>query len=174
MTNTSPYAVPIKSTDIIHPVIKKFIDSGFKHMKWTDIPGNKVWLTENTASKLVWYEENIVIEEYYLLPNKFTPMHSHPFDNHIIFLGGDMIAWRELPDGSIRKVVMPDSQIGVLSSCCPRGCGHAFETGPRGSSIYNIQIWPHEIEDIASAIVNYYGDSMGPVHESMIRKVADK
>jgi hypothetical protein len=152
----------------IHPIIKKWIDNNFPTMSWDKIPNNKIWLTDCTTSRLVWIEENITIEQYHFFPNTKVPMHSHPFDNHIVFLGGDFTAYREMPNGSIRTVVMQDWQINKLSTVCPQGCKHGFDVGPRGASMYNIQIDNENSNDRVSAVVKYIGSDMGPIHRSLM------
>lgn len=76
-------------------IIQEFIDGGYRHQ--LDITGNRIFLTESTTSTLVFHKKNIVIEFYLFHPFTDTPMHSHPFDNRVIFLGGDLIGHMQAP-----------------------------------------------------------------------------
>lgn len=149
-------------------IIQGFIDSGCKHM--ANLPNNRVYCTENTASVIVWAEGNVVIEYYLLFPNKETPMHTHPFDNQTIHLWGDIVFRARLPNQSVpEEYVATDSlRGGYLTPLFPMGGAHGFIVGPRGGAFYNIQIWPTNVTTPISASIEYYGTPMGPVHASVI------
>lgn len=159
-------------------IIQEFIDSGYKHM--SDIPNNQVFYTDNSASTLAWVENNVVIEYYFLFPNLETPMHSHPFDNKMIFISGDLTAYRKTPSelnvegflpDTIYTRTFKDSDTNYLSSTMPIGFEHGFTVGPRGSVIYNIQIWPENVTNPLSAAIEYFGASMGPRHENLVKEI---
>lgn len=159
-------------------IIQEFIDSGYKHM--ANIPNNKVFLTDNSCSTIVWFEENVVIEYYFLFANLETPFHSHPFNNKMIFISGDLTAYRKtpnvitsgnwMPDTTYTKV-FTDKDINYVSSNMPAGFEHGFTVGPRGAVIYNIQIWPESVKNPLSAAVEYFGTKMGPIHEKLIKDI---
>jgi hypothetical protein len=151
-------------------IIQEFIDSGYRHM--LDIPNNKVWVTESTTSTLVFHKKNVVIEFYFFHPSMETPMHSHPFHNKIIFLGGDLIGHKQNPNDPLSKtsVALGDSHKIKLGPMMPAGILHGFTTGPIGGNLYNIQIWEHDIEYPVSAGVEYQGISLGPVHQKLINE----
>ena len=150
-------------------IILSFIEN--KYVPMYNIENNKIFVTDNTASTLVWVENNVVIEHYFLFPNKITPMHSHPFKNLIIFLGGSMITRRQisLHSNEFEEYVLDETKIGNLSSICEPGFKHGFTVGPSGASIFNIQIWNDNVVDPKSAAMHYNGDSMGPEHLKLIK-----
>jgi hypothetical protein len=145
-------------------IVQKFIKSGYQHQH--NIPGNQVFFTDSTASTIVYVEENVVIEYYLLFPNVNVPMHSHPFGNQTIFLGGQLAASRELADGRIVTKHFIDEHAHYLGTVMPAGLRHGFITGERGCTLYNIQIWDQREGDALSAAIEYLGPSMGPIHES--------
>jgi hypothetical protein len=149
-------------------IIQKFIDSGYQHMN--NIPNNRIFVTDSSTSTLAWVEDNVVIEYYMLHPNKVIPMHSHPFRNQLIFLGGDMVVRRQnnIDSEDFTASPLTDRNIGKLSSVCPANYKHGFRVGPRGAWIYNIQIWENEVKDPLSAALVYTGTPMGPEHEKLI------
>ena len=147
-------------------LIKKFMDSSYPSMK--NIPGNKLFYTDNSASTLVWVEDNIVIEHYFLFPNLTTPLHSHPFSNQIIYISGDLTAYRRTED-SFRVKEFTESDIHCLSSILPIGKEHGFRVGANGAIIYNIQIWPDSVDKPVSAAVEYLGKTMGSIHNDLIK-----
>jgi hypothetical protein len=157
-------------------IIQEFIDSGFKHMN--NIPNNKVFLTDNSCSTLAWVEDNVVIEYYFLFPNLETPMHSHPFNNKMIYISGDLTAYRKTPNvitsgdwmpDTVYTKVFTDADANFVSSNMPIGFEHGFIVGERGSVIYNIQIWPESVANPLSAAVEYEGTLMGPIHEQLVK-----
>jgi hypothetical protein len=160
-------------------IIQNFIDTGYKHM--ANIPNNKVFLTDNSCSTLVWVEDTVVIEYYFLFPNLETPLHSHPFNNKMIFISGELTAYRKtpniitvegnwLPDMTYTKT-FTDLDANYLSSNMPIGFEHGFTVGDKGAVIYNIQVWPESVKNPLSAAVEYFGTSMGPIHEKLISEI---
>jgi len=159
-------------------IIQEFIASGYKHM--ANIPNNKVFLTDNSCSTLAWVEDNVVIEYYFLFPNLETPMHSHPFNNQMIFINGDLTAYRKTPNTITEGNWMPDTTYtkvftdkdsNYVSSNMPIGFEHGFKVGEKGAVIYNIQVWPEAVKNPLSAAVEYFGTSMGPIHDKLVSEI---
>jgi hypothetical protein len=150
--------------------VLQFVHTGCKHM--TDIPGNQVFLTDVSASTLVWHQGSVVIELYFMYPNLVTGMHSHPFDNQVIHLHGQMYGHRrdpqtlEIVEGQLFEKLGGPPIIGSVVSA---GVEHGFRTGPRGAVIYNVQIWPDHVTDPLSAALHFHGPALGPVHSETIR-----
>lgn len=150
-------------------IVEKFIQGKYAHQH--DIPGNRVFFTDSTSSTIVWAEDNVVIEYYLLFPNVNVPMHSHPFANQMIFLGGDLVASRELPSGKIVSKTFTDADTHYLGTIMPTGLRHGFITGDRGCALYNIQIWDDTRTTALSAAIEYLGPSMGPIHEQAMKQL---
>jgi len=152
-------------------IVQSFIDSGYKHME--NIPNNRIFYTDNSCSTLAWVEDNVVIEYYLLFPNLETPMHSHPFDNQMIFIEGDLTAYRQeagKPDTRL-TITFAERLRNHVSKIMPIGGEHGFTVGERGAIIYNIQIWPESVKNPLSAAIEYFGTSMGPRHEKLVTKL---
>lgn len=148
-------------------IVQSFVDNNFQHMK--DIPNNRVFYTDNTASTLAWVENNVVIEYYFLFPNKSTPMHSHPFANQIVFIGGDLVAKLKFtPTSDEITIKLTNDDIGQIRSVTPINTLHGFDVGPAGAIIYNIQRWPDTVTNPSSAAMIYDGESMGPLHNNLM------
>lgn len=152
-------------------IVQSFIDSGYKHME--NIPNNRVFYTDNSCSTLVWVEDNVVIEYYLLFPNLETPMHNHPFDNQMIYISGDLTAYRQEANKPETRFTVTFSERlqNHLSKIMPAGGEHGFTVGERGAVIYNIQIWPDTVTNPLSAAIEYAGTSMGPRHESLVKSL---
>lgn len=152
-------------------IVQSFIDSGYKHME--NIPNNRVFYTDNSCSTLAWVENNVVIEYYLLFPNLETPMHKHPFQNQMIYISGDLTAYRQEADKpeTRRTIEFNESLQNHLSMIMPIGGEHGFTVGERGAIIYNIQIWPDSVENPLSAAIEYIGPVMGPSHRELIDKL---
>ena len=151
-------------------IVKAFIQSGYKHME--NIPNNQVFYTDNSCSTLAWVEDNIVIEYYLLFPNLETPLHRHPFENQMIYISGDLTAYRQEADKPETRftVKFKDEMKNHLSKIMPIGGEHGFTVGERGAVIYNIQIWPDTVTTPLSAAIEYFGTSMGLRHENLVEK----
>jgi len=154
-------------------VVDFFISNGCRHM--TNIPGNQVFLTDVSASTLVWHEGPVVIELYLMYPNLTTGLHSHPFDNQVIYLHGQMYGHRKDPDtgavieGELFEKLGGPPRLGPL---LPAGTPHGFRAGPRGAVVYNVQIWPESVRDPLSAALNIHGNfSLGPIHTEFLRSL---
>lgn len=152
-------------------IVQSFIASGYKHME--NIPNNRVFYTDNSCSTLAWVENNVVIEYYLLFPNLETPMHSHPFENQMIYISGDLTAYRQ-------EAGKPESRLTVtfskrlqnhLSQIMPIGSEHGFTVGDKGAIIYNIQIWSETVKNPLSAAIEYFGNSMGPRHKELVNSL---
>jgi len=156
-------------------IVQSFIDNGYKHME--NIPNNRVFYTDNSCSTLAWVEDNVVIEYYLLFPNLETPMHNHPFDNQMIYISGDLTAYRQemnKPETRLTITFPKQKSKGLkkhLNKIMPVGCEHGFTVGPRGAIIYNIQIWPETVKNPLSAAIEYFGNSMVPRHEELINSL---
>jgi hypothetical protein len=147
-------------------IVSSFQESGYRPMH--DIPGNKIFVTDMSASTLVWAEDNVIIEHYFLYPNTKVPLHHHPFDNQMIFVSGSMVAYRTFESGEIDPVRLSEEKDrDRVSGAIPAGKSHGFKVGPNGAIIYNIQIWPNSVTNPISAAIEYIGPGMGPIHEEL-------
>jgi hypothetical protein len=152
----------------LHPALTKFRGIKYRHM--LNIPGNRVFVTDQTCSTLVWYEGNVVIEYYMIFPNVETPLHHHPFDNQIIFLNGELTGIRRDPEtGIITETTAYDRDSNTVGSMCPAGHEHAFKSGPMGATFYNFQFWPEDVPNPLSAAIQWNGPPMGPVHDQAMK-----
>ena len=153
-------------------IINDFINNGYKPMD--NIPGNRIFYTDNTASTLVWAEGQVVIEHYFLFPNTVTPVHGHPFGNQLVYIQGDLTCTREKHDVEVKRKVFTDSDKHILTAYMPdasEGWTHGFIGGPRGAIFYNMQIWPDIVTNPVSAAIEYtVGDLMGPVHQALVNE----
>lgn len=150
-----------------YEIVTSFIHNGFIPMKGLT---TTVFHTDNSASTLVWVENNVVIEHYYLFPLKITPLHSHPFENQIIFMGGDLFGKVKIFDESpVKDVIFTQDMIGKLhEKILKPGMQHGFETGKAGAIIYNIQYWSFNVEEYLSATLHYKGEPMGIIHKQQL------
>lgn len=145
-------------------IINKFIQNNYKPMQ--NIPNNRVFYTEVSASTLVWVEDRVVIEHYFLFPNLETHLHYHPFENQMIYIFGDITAYRKMDSEYVKKFTPEDAH--KATSIMPIGYGHGFTVGESGAIVYNIQIWPDIVTNPLSAAVEYFGETLGPKHIALI------
>lgn len=147
-------------------IVAAFQESGYKNMH--GIPGNRIFVTDMSASTLVWAEDNVIIEHYFLFPDTEVPLHYHLFDNQMIFISGSMVAYRGSESNKIDSFNLSyEKNKDHISSIIPAGKSHGFKVGPDGAIIYNIQIWPSSVANPISAAIEYIGPGMGPIHEEL-------
>jgi hypothetical protein len=145
-------------------IISKFRARNYVPMP--NIPGNRIFVTDCTASTLVWAEANVIIEHYMLFPNAVVPLHSHPFINRLIYMSGDYTGYYLDPvTGSKFEKTFTARDRHRISREEPIGQLHGSKTGARGAHVYNIQIWPSTVTDPLSATLAYLGPSIGPLHD---------
>jgi hypothetical protein len=157
-------------TQPLNPIVESFINNGCRHM--TDIPGNQVFLTDKSASTLVYHEKNVVIEHYLFFPNSEFTLHSHPFDNQVLYLYGQIYGRRRYPGTSEIEETGYYEKLGGPPKIWPitlMGVEHGFTSGPMGAVLYNVQIWPDHVTDPLSAAINFFGPNLGPIHGETIR-----
>jgi hypothetical protein len=163
------YQLFTNSTRTPEEIITSFKESGYKHMH--DIPGNRVFQTDSTSSTLVWVEGRVVIEYYIMHPNGEVPMHWHPFNNQMIFLNGQLTAVKKHPDTEkILQRTFTTNDCHFQGPVLQTGNSHGFTTGPQGATLYNIQIWSENVSNPLSASIEYLGQSIGPIHEQMMKE----
>lgn len=144
-------------------IISKF--RARRYVPMPDIPGNRIFITDHSASTLVWAEDNVVIEHYMLFPNIEVPLHSHPFINRLLYFSGDYTAYIVNNTGMRFEKTFVDTDKHFIMPEEPMGQLHGSKTGPRGATMYNIQIWPKTVTNPLSASLEYFGPSIGPVHD---------
>lgn len=147
-------------------IAQEFKDSGYKHRQ--NIHGNRVFVTDSTVSTLALVSGNIVIEYYMLLPNVVVPMHYHPFNNQMIFISGELTAYRQMADGITSNKQFSDSDANYVGSILPKGEKHGFKVGGKGCIMYNIQIWDEGNNSPLSAALRYTGEPMGEKHRTQL------
>ena len=145
-------------------IISKFRARRYAPMP--NIPGNRIFLTDISASTLVWVEDNVVIEHYFLFPNTVAPLHSHPFINRLIYMSGDYTGYFLNPNTGLNiEKLYNESDRHVIGMPEPIGQLHGSKIGPRGAIIYNVQTWPESVSNPLSASLEYLGPSIGPIHD---------
>ena len=164
-------------------VVYNFIANGYKHQ--SNIPGNKVYLTDITTSTLVYHKNNIVIEYYLMHPNSNISMpaiHGHPFGNQAVIVEGDLAAYIQSPDGEIYCRLFGNMQKNNTADYFNYGIygiptkphfppyNHGFVAGERGAIMYVIQIWDTDVINPKSASVIYEGQPLGSMHKDQLLK----
>lgn len=135
------------------------------------IPGNRIFVTDSSASTLVWVEENVVIEHYMLFPNTEVPLHSHPFINRLIYMSGDYTGYFVNPVTGLNvEKVFTSADRQVIAGEEPIGQLHGSKVGPNGATVYNVQVWPKNVTNPLSASLEYLGQSIGPIHDRELSK----
>lgn len=149
-------------------IVKEFIDEGLPQD--ANIPNNRIFVTDITASTLARVRKNVVIEHYFMFPNIMdAAMHTHPFANQVLFVCGDLTGYQTVGDRVI-ELNLSDQHQGFLSPVSLPPYKHGFKTGDKGAIMYNIQIWNCDVVNPTSASVIYDGHPLGPMHATFLTK----
>jgi mannose-6-phosphate isomerase-like protein (cupin superfamily) len=120
-----------------------------------------VFHTDVSSSTLVWDEGPFLVEMYLMKPNSKVVQHSHPFDNVVIFLNGELKGTRQ---GGIDKPSwLTGKNAEQIGFELPANYWHEFEVGPNGCVFFNVSKW-HDVEQKTSATIKYTGKPLGPIH----------
>lgn len=125
---------------------------------------NRVLVTDVSTSILVWSEAEFLVEMYLMHPGTHVNPHSHPFENIVLFINGSMSGRRE---GSQQYLTVETSN--TIGTPLAPNLWHEFNVGPKGAVFYNISKWENP-QDKDSAILKYSGQSLGPLHEALLKQ----
>ena len=129
------------------------------------VPDNvQVFPTDVSYSVCVFRHDVYQVEMYIAKPEFMGSKHSHPFEQQIIFLGGDM--WGNRENGRLQH--LGDNDKNKVGDVLPSNTWHQVGSGMNGFVFFNCQKWP-SVEMMTSAVVEYNGDSLGPLHNKIIR-----
>lgn len=146
------------------------------------VPENaRVYPTDVSYSCCVFRQDVYQVELYLAKPNFTSTKHYHPFEQQIIFLGGHMWGKRgnavsESPIVHLGKPLssemsseMPSADSNKISGLLPTIHWHEVSAGEQGFIFFNCQKWQSK-DLMDSAVVSYNGDSLGELHDKIIRK----
>jgi hypothetical protein len=129
------------------------------------VPDNvQVFPTDVSYSVCVFRQDVYQVEMYIAKPDFMSSKHSHPFEQQIIFLGGDM--WGNRQNGKLQH--LSDKDKFKKGDILPPDCWHQVGSGMNGFVFFNCQKWP-SVQHMTSAVVEYNGDELGPLHNKIIR-----
>ena len=142
----------------------------YKQNNYPQLPPKipQVYQTDVSLSVCVFRHGPFQVEFYIAKPGFTSSKHYHPFEQVIIFMGGsgkgrrglnlneETVWWYMNPPetGKISEVLMPNQWHQICSL-------------EHGLYFYNCQLWP-EKTNLTSAVVEYNGDSLGPIHNQII------
>ena len=129
------------------------------------VPDNvQVFPTDVSYSVCVFRHDVYQVELYIAKPEFMSSKHSHPFEQQIIFLGGDM--WGNRQNGKLEH--LGDSDKNKVGNILPPNHWHQVGSGMQGFVFFNCQKWPNK-QLMTSAVVEYGGESLGPLHKQIIK-----
>lgn len=145
--------------------VKWYIENGYPRNPPTP---NETYFTDVGTSVIIFRHDHYQAEFYIGSPHFNTSKHFHPFEQTIMTVGGngegrrgtninDDTKWTQITDKAHNRVgrFLPPHQWHQLSS---------FD---RGLYFFNFQRWPDKSK-MSSAIIGYYGESLGPVHDDLM------
>lgn len=129
------------------------------------VPDNvQVYPTDVSYSVCVFRRDVYQVEMYIAKPEFMSSKHGHPFEQQIIFLGGDM--WGNRQNGNLAHLT--DKDKGKVGDVLPTNHWHQVGSGSQGFVFFNCQKWP-SIELMTSAVVEYIGEPLGDLHKTIIK-----
>lgn len=143
------------------------------------VPENaRVYPTDVSYSCCVFRQDVYQVEIYLAKPNFSSSKHTHPFEQLIIFLGGHLSGANQNsqtigslgePITSASSSTIPHKQFGRVSSILTPGNWHSISGHDQGFIFFNLQRWS-DAKQMTSAVVEYNGDSLGTIHDSIKTK----
>ena len=126
-----------------------------------------VYPTDVTYSVCVFKQDVYQVELYLARPYCFSSRHSHPFEQQLIYIGGDITGRRGVGDQEGPISVMSGSETdGTVGGILHPGHWHEVGSGEHGFAFFNCQKWPNK-EMMTSAVVEYKGPSVGEMHDKI-------
>lgn len=144
----------------------------------------QIHCSEYSFNFTVFRQGQYQVELYLIRPNTVTPPHHHSFDQQTIFLAGELWGTRQGLGGSVGhsghpdrrhqhnlNLAHPDSM--TIGAPLLQDQWHKLHAGAQGAAILVAEYWP-EGSDPSSAIIEWYGESLGPEHDQRLknRKIA--
>ena len=127
----------------------------------------KIYQTDVSLSVCVFKHQQYQVEFYIARPNFISSKHYHTFEQMIVLMGGTGRGRRgNSLDEESDWVELNTSCIGRPGTLLKPDQWHQIESYGYGLYFYNCQKWPKD-KSISSAVVEYYGDSLGPLHDQI-------
>lgn len=132
----------------------------------------EVYFTDVGTSVIIFRHDVYQAEFYIGGANFLTEKHNHPFEQKIMFVGGNGKGRRgskleEEPTWSSMTPFMFSSTILFQEQW------HQLQSFDKGLYFFNFQKWP-SVELMTSAIIEYGGKSLGPVHDKLLETINPK
>lgn len=133
---------------------------------------HEVFVTDVGTSIIIFRHGLYQVEFYVASPHFTTSKHYHPFEQIIIFMGGDA-------EGRLGKDLdeeppwRPFRTLGQRLAPLAMDMWHQLKVLDYGICFYNCQRWESE-QAMTSAIIEYEGDSLGPMHQEMLNNKKQK
>jgi hypothetical protein len=138
-------------------------------------PENKpIYETDVSISIPVFRYKNYQVEFYIAKPGFISSKHFHPFEQLIIIVGGSGYGRKgtlldENPKWMNANSFSSDKSFNIKNfNVTGIGQWHQIRTIDQGLYFYNCQFWP-DPNLMSSAVVEYQGDSLGPIHDTIIK-----
>lgn len=125
-----------------------------------------VYPTDVSYSVCVFRQDVYQAEMYLARPYFMSTRHSHPFEQQIIFVGGDLVGRRGFGDQVSPISSLLPSEGGMVGGVLPPQHWHEVGSGEHGFVFFNCQKWPNK-EMMTSAVVEYNGPSLGEMHNDI-------
>lgn len=161
------------------PSLKQFAEWYIDNNYPIRVPENAtIYPTDVSYSCCVFRQDVYQVEIYLAKPNFKSSAHSHPFEQLIIFLGGHLSGASQAnpivgslgsPINAQSSKTMPHKDFGRVSNILTPGNWHEITAHSQGFIFFNLQRWP-DVKTMTSAVVEYNGDSLGVLHDSIKTK----
>jgi hypothetical protein len=150
-----------ESWNTLSDFTKWYVDNNYPIV----VPANvQVFPTDVSYSICVFRHDVYQVELYIAKPEFMSSKHSHPFEQQIIFLGGDM--WGNRENGRLQH--LDDKDKYNVGHVLPPNHWHQVGSGMQGFVFFNCQKWP-TTKMMTSAVVEYGGESLGPLHKKILK-----
>jgi len=143
-----------------------YINNGFPRKSPTP---SEVYFTDVGTSVIIFRHDHYQAEFYIGSPYFNTSKHYHPFEQTIIVVGGNGKGRRgdSLEEEPVWSNI-DHNQHNVRTEVLRYDQWHQLSSYNKGMYFFNLQRWPDKTK-MSSAIIGYEGDSLGPVHDELMK-----
>ena len=135
---------------------------------------SKINIAEITYSLIVFRKGRFQVELYLVAPNSSNGLHTHPHASKFVHCAGAGEGFTETETIALGQNVPAESpdeidrDFGIFAPSTVAYEKHGLRTSNRGIAFFNIEMWPDDGSTPTSALIEFIGKSMGPLHDEII------
>jgi hypothetical protein len=130
-------------------------------------------MADITYSLIVFRKGRFQVELYLVAPNSDNGLHTHPHASKFVHCAGAGEGYNETETIALGQNVPAESpdeidkDFGLFAPSTVAYEKHGLRTSNRGVAFFNIEMWPDDGSTPTSALIEFIGKSVGPMHDEI-------